>query len=78
MCFESFESPGCYIARDSMLATFSCGRPSSLVVDLGASGTRITPIVDGHALERGTGRAWHCISSREQSITSSSMPLPPH
>lgn len=52
MCFELFECPGIFIARDGVLASFSAGRPTSLVVDLGASGTRIVPVVDGYGLEK--------------------------
>ena len=35
------------------MASFSSGRPTSLVIDIGASGTRISPVVDGYNLSKG-------------------------
>ena len=35
------------------MASFSAGRPTSLVIDIGASGTRIQPVVDGYNLSKG-------------------------
>jgi len=51
LCYESMNAPATYIAKNSVLASFGAGRPTSLVVDFGSSGTRITPVVDGFALE---------------------------
>jgi len=49
-CFESLQAPAMWIADSAVLSAFSSGRPTALVVDFGASGTRITPVVDGYAL----------------------------
>jgi hypothetical protein len=54
ICFESIGSPGLYIGSSAMLSSFSTGRTTSLVIDIGASGTRITPIVDGYELVSST------------------------
>jgi actin-related protein len=52
-CFEKLSSPAVYIGTGAMLSSFSQGKPTSLVVDIGARGTRIVPIVDGYTLNRG-------------------------
>lgn len=57
LLFENFESPGIYIGKDAMLSSFCAGRATSLVVDLGASGTTITPIIDGYSLTNSTVRS---------------------
>ena len=57
LLFEKFETPGIYIAKDAMFSSFCAGRATSLVVDLGASGTTITPIIDGYSLTNSTIRS---------------------
>jgi actin-related protein len=52
LMFETFGSPSCYMASNAALATFSAGRSTSLVVDYGATSTRITPVIDGYALSK--------------------------
>eukprot|EP01038_Epipyxis_sp_PR26KG_P007070 gene7070-9650_t len=49
-CFENLSSPGLYMASGSTLSSFSLGRPTSLVIDISASGTNITPVVDGYEM----------------------------
>ena len=39
-----------------MLSSFWAGRANSLVVDIGASGTSISPIIDGYELRRSSMR----------------------
>ena len=50
MCFEQFDTPAMYIAPNAVCSGLSMAKPTSLVVDIGASGTSVTPIVDGFAL----------------------------
>jgi actin-related protein len=52
LCFEKYGNMGAYMAPDATLSSFSAGRPTSLVLDLGAAGTRLTPVVDGFALRK--------------------------
>ena len=48
--FEKHLSPGMFAAPSGMLSGFSAGRPTTLVIDLGARETRIIPVVDGFVL----------------------------
>jgi Actin and related proteins len=62
---ESLCAPATFIAPSPMLASFANGRQTSLVVDIGAGGTRVTPIVDGLILQQaqrrnGRGGDWMC------------------
>ena len=52
MVFESMGCPGLYIASNAVLSSFSMGRPSSLIVDLGASRTSISAVCDGYELRK--------------------------
>lgn len=54
LVFESFDLPAAYLCHNATLASFASGRPTSLVVDMGASATRCVPVVDGYALHRST------------------------
>ena len=54
LMFETFGTPACYMASNAALATFSAGRSTSLVIDYGATSTRITPVIDGYALSNST------------------------
>ena len=55
--FESLSAPAAYIAPSSMLSSFAYGRQTSLVVDIGHTGTTVTPVFDGYCLSHG------CVSS---------------
>ena len=50
--FEKFQSPAMYIANSACLSSFSAARSTSLVVDMGASGITISPVVDGYVLRK--------------------------
>ena len=59
MLFESMGAPAVFLAPSTMLSAFSMGRQTALIVDIGAGGCRVTPIVEGLVLEnsqRRTGR----------------------
>lgn len=49
--FETFDAPAVYLARQPMLAAFSTGRASAVVVDLGHACTRVTPVYDGFIIQ---------------------------
>jgi actin-related protein len=60
---ESLNASSLFIAPAPMLAAFSHGRQTCVVVDIGAAGCRVTPVVDGlllkHAQRRsGRGGDW--------------------
>ena len=57
LAFERFQVPALFVSKDSVMACYSCGRTSGLVVDCGASGTNITPVNDGWAESRGLTRS---------------------
>ena len=51
LCFEKFSSPAAYMSPNASLSSFSAGRPTSFVLDFGASGVRISPLIDGYVLK---------------------------
>ena len=51
--FEKFETPGMYLAKDAVMASFSVGKPTSLVLDLGAGVSSAIPVNDGFVLHQG-------------------------
>ena len=52
IAFESVGSPAMYMASSATLSAFSIGKSTSLVVDVGAGGITITPVIDGYALRK--------------------------
>ena len=63
LLMESMEAPAIFLAPTPMLSSFCFGRQTALVVDVGAGGCRVTPVVDGlllqHAQRRnGRGGDW--------------------
>lgn len=52
LMFEKFNVPAFYLCNNAVLAAFSCGRSSGIVVDSGATHTTVVPVVDGFALPR--------------------------
>jgi len=55
--FEKFNVPAMFLAKDAVLACYACGRTSGLVVDVGASGTCISPVQDGWVDSKGLNRS---------------------
>ena len=50
--FEKFNVPAVFLAKQPVLSSFAVGRTTSLVLDLGHSGTTATAVHDGYALQR--------------------------
>lgn len=50
--FEKLSLPGLFLSKDAVLSCFACGKTTGLVVDVGASGTVVTPVLDGWAEAR--------------------------
>ena len=48
--FEKYKIPALFIVKDPVLAAFSCGRSSALILDSGHKSTIATPVHDGYAL----------------------------
>ena len=66
LMMETFDAKAFFCAPAPMLAAFSHGRQTALVVDIGAGGTRVTPIVDGLVMkqaQRRTGRGGDWLSN---------------
>lgn len=57
LVMEKFQSEAVFIAPAPMLAAFSHGRQTALVVDVGAGGCRVTPVVDGLLLKQAQRRS---------------------
>jgi actin-like protein 6A len=55
--FEKFSVPAMFTSKDSILECYACGRTSGLVIDIGSSGTVITPVSDGFVDTRGLNRS---------------------
>lgn len=55
--FETFNAPAVFIAKDAVLECYACGRTTGLVVDVGASGTVLSPVCDGYVDMRGLNRS---------------------
>ena len=50
--FEKFQIPAIYICKAPVLAAFSCGRSTAVILDSGLKQTIATPVHDGFALQK--------------------------
>ncbi|EED91214.1 actin like protein [Thalassiosira pseudonana CCMP1335] len=78
--FESLSAPAAYIAPSAMLSSFAYGRQTALVVDIGHTGSRVTPLVDGYLLYNGSvrsGRGGRWLASVQQSVLEGSNNMAP-
>ena len=57
LMFETFNAPAVFISKDCVLECYACGRTTGLVVDIGASGTVLSPVIDGYVDTRGLNRS---------------------
>jgi actin-like protein 6A len=87
LLLEQFDAPAAFVAPTPMLAAFCHGRSTALLVDVGASGCRVTPVVDGLLLrqaQRRNGRGgdwlghvtWQALLQQEKEQSSSSRKRP--
>merc|ERR1712166_1113302 len=53
MMFEKFEVPAFFLSKDAVLSAFAAGRATGLVVDVGSSLSRVSPVHDGYILKKG-------------------------
>ncbi|KAI4216987.1 MAG: hypothetical protein LQ351_000936 [Letrouitia transgressa] len=57
IALEDWGAPAFFLGRSGVLSAFSAGKPSALVVDVGAANVSITPVHDGLILKRGIFRS---------------------
>lgn len=57
LMMETMNCRALFIAPTAMLAAFSLGRQTALVVDVGAGGCKVTPVVDGLLLKQSQRRS---------------------
>ena len=48
--FEKYQVPAMFLCKAPVLASFSCGRSTAIIVDSGYKATYATPVHDGYAL----------------------------
>jgi len=53
LIFERFDYPALFLCKNAVLASFSVGRSTSLVIDSGAGVTSIVPVHEGYVLHKG-------------------------
>lgn len=53
LMFEKYNVPAIYFCKNAVLAAFSFGRSSGIVVDCGASHTSAIPVLDGYVIPGG-------------------------
>ena len=79
IAMESWGTPAFYIGRQGVMAAFSSGKPSALVIDIGASTASVTPVHDGIILKKGVMRspiAGNFISAQVRNMLANLQPQP--
>jgi actin-related protein len=49
LMFETFDVPGLFVSKDSVLSCYANGRTTGISIDCGGSGTTISPVIEGFA-----------------------------
>ncbi|KIW00406.1 uncharacterized protein PV09_08114 [Verruconis gallopava] len=80
IAMEDWDVPAFWLGRTGVLSAFSSGKSSALVIDIGASGIQVSPILDGILLRKGVrnsplGGNW--ISKQIRLMFSQSTPVVP-
>jgi actin-related protein len=57
LLFEELQVPAIFLAKDAVLACYGCGRTSATVIDIGYSGTTVTPVFEGYVEAKGIRRS---------------------
>ena len=57
LMFETFNAPAVFISKDCVLECYACGRTTGLVIDIGANGTVLSPVLDGYVDARGLNKS---------------------
>lgn len=53
---EECNVPATFFGKDAIMSCYSCGRTTSTVVDIGHSGTTVTPVYEGYVEQKGIFR----------------------
>ncbi|PWN30591.1 Actin/actin-like protein [Jaminaea rosea] len=56
LAFEGLGVPAYYLANSTVLSSFSAGKPTSLILDVGYSSASAIPVVDGFVIRKGIFR----------------------
>ncbi|KAI9832861.1 MAG: NuA4 histone acetyltransferase subunit [Phylliscum demangeonii] len=84
IALEDWGCPAFWMGRNAMLAAYSAGKASALVVDVGASTLSVTPVHDGFVLRKGVVKshlAGDFVSQQARRLFATSQPairLVPH
>ncbi|PVI06972.1 Actin/actin-like protein [Periconia macrospinosa] len=84
IAMEDWGAPAFYLQKTGVLAAFASGKASGIVIDVGASHTSITPVLDGMVLRKGVQKsplAGNFVSNQIRLIFKQSqpeIPLTPH
>lgn len=54
---EECQVPATFFGKDATMACYACGRTTSTVIDIGYSGTTVSPVYEGYVEQRGVRRA---------------------
>ena len=56
LLFEELQVPAMFLGKDAVMACYGCGRTSATVIDIGYSGTTVTPVFEGYVESKGIRR----------------------
>jgi actin-related protein 4 len=84
IAMEEWGTPAFYVQKTGVLAAFASGKASGIVIDVGASHTSVTPVLDGMVLRKGVQKsplAGNFVSNQIRLIfkqAAQEIPLTPH
>jgi actin-related protein 4 len=84
IAMEEWGTPAFYLQKTGVLAAFASGKASGIIIDVGASHTSVTPVLDGMVLRKGVQKsplAGNFVSNQIRLIFKQSQPetpLTPH
>ena len=84
IAMEEWGTPAFYLQKTGVLAAFASGKASGIIIDVGASHTSVTPVLDGMVLKKGVQKsslAGNFVSNQIRLLFKSAtpeIPLTPH
>ena len=57
IAMEEWGTPAFYVQKTGVLAAFASGKASGIIIDVGASHTSVTPVLDGMVLKKGVQKS---------------------
>jgi actin-related protein 4 len=84
IAMEDWGAPAFFLQKTGVLAAFASGKASGIIIDVGASHTSVTPVLDGMVLRKGVQKsplAGNFVSSQIRHIFKEAkpeVPLTPH